>query len=375
MSIQIVEACSKKERKTFFQYPIDFYRDSPYYVPAIVSDEIELFDPKRNPSFENAEAKLFLAYRDGVLVGRIAAVLNHAANERAKIKDLRFCHFDAIDDMEVASALFEAVAQWGRERGMETVTGPHGFSTFDKEGMLVEGFDEMPTFVTYYNHPYYNVLVERNGFRKHFDFVEYCVENAEKLEFPERMANLIERIEARNRFQIVHFDTKKEMYGYTRQIFDLFDEAYAELDDYVPLNEKQKDYLLKKFYPVLHKDFVKVVLDNQGVVVGFMVALPSLSKGMRKTKGYLFPFGFLHLLWEAKHSKTLDLVLAGVRKNCRNKGVDLIMAYEMFKTAKRYGITRSESNPELEHNSRIQAEWKYFNPRLHKRRRIYIKEI
>lgn len=375
MSIQIIEARSKKERKTFFHYPIDLYRDSPYYVPPIVADDLELFDPKRNPSFDNAEARLFLAYRDGQLVGRIGSVLNRAANAREHVKDLRFCHFDAIDDMDVASALFMAVEQWGRELGMETITGPHGFSSFDKEGMLVEGFDEMPTFVTYYNHPYYNVLVERFGFRKHFDFVEYCVENADKIEFPDRLSQLIERIEARNQFQIVHFDSKKEMFRYAKQVFDLFDEAYEDLDDFVPLNQKQKDYLLNKFYPVLHKDFVKVVLDNKGQVVGFMIALPSLSEGLRKAKGYLFPFGFIHLLWSARHSKTLDLVLAGVRKSCRNKGVDLIMAYEMFKTAKHYGILRSESNPELERNSRIQAEWKYFNPRLHKRRRIYIKEI
>lgn len=375
MSIQIIEARSKKERKTFFHYPIDLYRDSPYYVPPIVSDDMELFDPKKNPSFDSAEARLFLAYLDGQLVGRIGSVLNRAANEREHVKDLRFCHFDAIDDMEVASALFSAVEQWGRELGMETITGPHGFSSFDKEGMLVEGFDEMPTFVTYYNHPYYNVLVERFGFRKHFDFVEYCVENADKIEFPDRLSRLIERIEARNQFQIVQFDSKKEMFGYAKQVFDLFDEAYEELDDYVPLNQKQKDYLLNKFYPVLHKDFVKVVLDNNGQVVGFMIALPSLSDGLRKAKGYLFPFGFIHLLWSARYSKTLELVLAGVRKSCRNKGVDLIMVYEMFKTAKRFGITRSESNPELEKNARIQAEWRYFNPRLHKRRRIYIKEI
>jgi hypothetical protein len=375
MSIQIVEAASKKQKKAFFQFPIDLYKDAPYYVPALMMDELEIFDPKRNPAYEEADTKLFLAMQEGRIVGRIGAILSHAANRKFKTKDLRFCYFDAPDDHEITQKLFDTVEQWASECGMETISGPHGFSSFDKEGMLIEGFEELPTFVTYYNHPYYIDLVEKYGFRKHFDFVEYCVENTQQIKFPDKLNRVVQMVKKRGHFTVLDFPTKKSMKARAPEIFHLFDEAYEELDDIVPLSTRTKEYLVDKFIPVLQKDLVKVAVNSDNVVVGFMIALPSFSEALRKAKGRLFPFGIWHLWRAMKTSKTLDFVLAGVKKEYRNKGIDLIMAYEMYKTAMVMGFERAESNPELEHNLRIQAEWKYFDPRQHKRRRVYIKEI
>lgn len=375
MSISIVEAITKSERKQFFVFPMTLYRGSPYFVPPIIADELELFDPKKNPSFDEAEARLFMAVRNGEVVGRVAAILSHAANRKFNAKDLRFCHFDCIDDFEVAKALFDAVEGWGRELGMETVSGPHGFTSFDKEALLVEGFNELPTFITYYNYPYYPALVEQYGFEKHFDFVEYCVDDASDLQFPDRLKALVERVRERTGFRVIECQTRRELKKYVDEVFKLFDATNEELTDVIPLSTKNKAYLLKKFFPILNPHLVRLVANASGEIIGFMIAIPSLSKAFQKAKGRLFPFGWFHILWAVGHFNAIDMVLAGVKKECRGKGADLLMVFDMFNNARKLGVTRAESNPELELNSRIQAEWKPFNPRQHKRRRVYKKKI
>ena len=347
------------------------YAGSPYYVPPLLMDELETFNRAKNPAFETADARLFMAFRDGRMVGRIAGIVSPAANEKDGVRDVRFGWFDCENDPEAARALFDAVAEWGRVRGMDTMSGPHGFSLFDREGMLVEGFDQMPTFATCYNHAYYADLMEVCGFTKRYDFVEYRLENFDQKTFPPRASELADKVLARGRFRVLKFRNRREIRAVGPALFDLLEEAYMDLADMVPFTKKQIEYYIPKFMPFVHRDLLKVVVDDDGEVAGFMLALPSLSNALRRANGRLLPFGFIHILRALRTFDTLDFCLAGVRKKYRGKGVDLIMAREMFNSARALGVKHTESNPELETNLRIQSEWKHFDPVQHKRRRIY----
>jgi hypothetical protein len=371
MDVRIVEAVTRREMKDFFRFPMRLYAGCPYYVPPLLLDELETFNRAKNPAFDTADARLFLARRGDATVGRIAGIVSRAANEKDGVRDVRFGWFDCIDDPLAARALFDTVSEWGRTLGMESMSGPHGFSLFDREGLLVEGFDRMPTFATYYNHPYYQDLVEGYGFGKRYDFVEYRTEDFDRKVFPARVSDLVDKVMARGRFRVMKFKNRREIRAMGPQVFDLLEEAYMELDDMVPFTKKQIEYYIPKFMPFMHRELLKVVVAEDGEVAGFMIAMPSISEALQKANGRLLPFGFLHLLRALRKFDTLDFCLAGVRKKYRGKGVDLIMAREMFRSAKKLGVKHTESNPELETNTRIQSEWKHFDPILHKRRRIY----
>jgi ribosomal protein S18 acetylase RimI-like enzyme len=312
-----------------------------------------------------------MALRGDEIVGRIAGIMSPAANEKDGVRDVRFGWFDCMNDPEAARALFDAISEWGRTFGMETMSGPHGFSLFDREGLLVEGFDRMPTFATYYNHAYYQDLVEGCGFGKRYDFIEYRTENFDQKEFPSRVSDLADKVLARGKFRVLKFRNRRQIKAMGPQIFDLLEETYMELADMLTFTKKQIQYYIPKFMPFVHRELLKVVVADNGEVAGFMLAMPSISEALRRANGRLLPFGFLHLLRALRKFDTLDFCLAGVRKKYRGKGIDLIMAREMFRSAKKPGVKYTESNPELETNLRIQSEWKHFDPIQHKRRRIY----
>ena len=371
MDVRIVEAVSKHDMLDFCRFPMKLYAGCPYYVPPLLMDELETFNHGKNPAFESADARLFMALRGDEIVGRIAGILSPAANKKDNVRDVRFGWFDCMNDPEAARALFDAVAAWGCKWGMETMSGPHGFSLFDREGMLVEGFDQMPTFATYYNHAYYQDLVEGYGFGKRYDFVEYRTENFDQKEFPARVSDLADKVLARGKFRVLKFKNRREIRAIGDEIFNLLEEAYMDLADMVPFTKRQIQYYIPKFMPFVHRELLKVVVAENGEVAGFMLAMPSLSEALRKANGRLLPFGFLHLIRALRKFDTLDFCLAAVRKKYRGKGVDLIMAREMFRSAKTLGVKYTESNPELESNTRIQSEWKHFGPIQHKRRRIY----
>ncbi len=371
MDVRIVEALSKRELLDFFRFPMKLYAGCPYYVPPLLLDELETFNRAKNPAFDTADARLFMALRGDKIVGRIAGIVSPAANEKDGVRDVRFGWFDCVNDPEATRALFDTVSEWGRTLGMETMSGPHGFSLFDREGMLVEGFDQMPTFATYYNYAYYQDLVEGYGFGKRYDFVEYRTENFDQKEFPVRVSEIVDKVLARGKFRVLKFKNRREIKAMGPQVFDLLEEAYMELADMVPFTRKQIQYYIPKFMPFMHRELLKVVVAEDGEVAGFMIAMPSISEALRKANGRLLPFGFLHLIRALRTFDTLDFCLAGVRKKYRGKGIDLIMAREMFRSAKKLGVKYTESNPELETNLRIQSEWKHFDPIQHKRRRIY----
>jgi len=376
MSLEIRTVETKKDLKTFVKVPFKIFQGNPYWVPQLIFDEMNIFNPEKNPAFERADAKLFVAYKDGRPVGRVAGIMSYIANEKYKTKNLRFGWFDSIDDYEVADALLKAVEAWGKELGMETLTGPHGFTDLDPEGMLVEGFDQLPTIAVYYNHPYYPEFMEKYGFQKDVDYIELQAKLPYETGIPEKLLKLADRIKERSNIRLLKFTSKKEVKRRVAEIFHLIDEAFEEIYGSVPLSEKQMQSYVKKFFPFVDKDLLQVAVNEKDEAVGFVLALPSLSRGFQKANGRLFPFGWYHILKVIKgKNEVLDFYLAGIKKSHRGLGIDLLMIIEVARAAMRRGFLIAESNPELEHNAKIQAQWKYYNPRQHKRRRIYKKNL
>jgi len=375
MSIEVKVVETRKDLKQFVKMPFALYKGHPLWVPQLIRDEIETFTPGKNPAYEYAETKLFIAFKDGKPVGRIAGILNHAANKKYNAKNLRFGWFDTIDNYDVASALFHAAEQWGKEKGMETLTGPHGFTDLDPEGMLVEGFDQLPTISVYYNYPYYPEFTTKYGFEKEVDYVEFKSLPPHETGIPQKLLNLGERIRERSGLQVYKFKSRRDVMKRSEIIFRLLDSAFEEIYGSVPLNEQQIRYYVKKYMPFVNKELIMLALDQKGEAVGFMITLPSLSRAFQKAKGRLFPFGWFHILRALNRFEILDFYLAGIKKEYRGQGVDLLMVLEIVKAALRKGVVHAESNPELEDNKKVQAQWKYFNPTQHKRRRIFRKKI
>lgn len=376
MSTRVTAVESRSQLKSFILFPHRLYQGNPHWVPPLILDELDTLSPGRNPAFEQAEARLFLARRNGTIVGRIAAILSHAANRKYGTRNVRFGWFDCVHSFEVAKSLLDAAAAWGRERGMTTMTGPHGFTDLDPEGMLIEGFHERATISTIYNHPYYPLLVERCGFEKEVDYVEFQGLVPIGTSLPDRMVTLAEWSAKRNHWHLVKCSSAKEVgRKYGQKLFDLLDESFEELYGTVPLTQKQKGYYIGKYLPFARPDLIKIVCGEDGEMVGFMIALPSLAGAFQKARGRLLPLGFLHILRALRKVDSIDFMLAGVRKQFRGKGIDLLMSLDMFRTAISRGVRTAESNPELETNLRIQNEWKIATSRQHKRRRIYGKSI
>ncbi len=375
MDINIKIVKTKKDLKTFIKIPYIIFKDNPYWVPPLIKDELQTFDRKKNPAYESADTKLFVAYKNEKPVGRIAGILSYIANDKYNVKNLRFGWFDTIDDYKVASSLLKAVENWGKELGMESLTGPHGFTDFDPEGMLIEGFDEFPTIVTIYNHSYYPELTEKYGFEKDVDYVEFKTMVPHETGIPEKLLRLAERIKERSGLKVFKFKSKKEILNRSKEMFELLDEAFEEIYGSVPISKNQVKYYMKNYFSFVNPDMLKVVENEKDEMVGFMITFPNLSKAFQKAKGKLFPIGWYHILKALKKHEVIDFYLAGIRKKYRGLGVDLLMVIEIIKTAMKKGFKYAESNPELEDNKKVQAQWKYYNPTQHKRRRIYKKKI
>jgi len=375
MSVEIKEVKSKSDLKKFIQFGIDLYKDNPYFVPPMIMDEIETYSHKKNPAYENADDKIFLAYKNGHIAGRIVGINNKLANKKWGTNNLRFSWFETIDDYEVTKALFDAVLDWAKELGMDTITGPHGFCDLDPQGLLVEGFDQMATIASFYNHSYVKDLVERYGFIKDVDYVEYLSTPPYETGMPQKLIDTTEWIKKRYNYRILDYKTTKEYKARGNEIFELLEESFEQNYGTVPLTKKQVDYYVKKYIGFIHPELIKVVVDEHDTMIGFMITMPSLTKAYRKANGHMFPFGMFHLLKAIKTYETLDFYFAGVKKDYRGKGVDLLMVVEIVKSAMKLGFKNAESNQELELNSKVQAEWKFFNPVMHKRRRIYKLQI
>ncbi|MBD5254856.1 MAG: N-acetyltransferase [Barnesiella sp.] len=361
--------------KRYVKFAIDLYKDSPYYVPPLISDEIETLDPRKNPAFDYCEAQAFMAWRDGRPVGRICGIINSVVNRRTSKNEMRFGFVDFVDDPEVVDALFQAVEQWGRERGMTEIVGPMGFTDMDHEGMLIDGFNEMGTMATIYNYPYYPAQLERLGFKKEVDWVEYRVKVP--AEVPEKFQRIADIVRKKYNLRSVKFTSRrklKEAYG--QPLFDLINEAYDKLYGYSPLNQRQIDYYIKAYLGIIRLDCISVIVDENDNLVALGISMPSLSKALRKAHGKLFPFGWYHLL-QAIHGKNdvVDLLLIAVRKEYLSRGVNALLFADLIPIFNKEGFREAESNIELEGNDSVRLQWQYFDHRQHRRRRAYRKSI
>jgi GNAT superfamily N-acetyltransferase len=375
MSIVVKEVTSKKELKAFINLPYRLYKDHPYYVPPLSFDEAGTLRKDKNPAFDYCEAKYFLAYKEGKVVGRVAAILNHAFIEKWKNKYMRFGWIDFEEDIEIPRALLAEVEKWAKEKQMDAIHGPMGFTDLDHEGMLVEGFDQLGTLAAIYNYAYYPKFMEELGFIKDADWVEYKIKIPQQMPADfEKMASIVKR---RLNLSVVQAKKPKEILPYTKEIFELINSCYSHLYGVVPLTDKQIAYYTKQYFSFIKTEFVPLIVDKNGKLIAFGVTMPSLSVALQKAKGSLLPFGLFHLLNALKKGKNkfADLYLVAVDKAYQGKGVNALLMYECNKTYIDYGMEYAESNPELELNEKVQSFWERFDAVQHKRRRCFIKRF
>jgi len=370
MTFKVEHVRTKRDLKTFVRFPQRIYRDCPHWVPRLLRDDMATLDPARNPFHREAETRLFLVRRGRRPVGRVAAILSHAANRKYGTRNVRFGWLDMVEDFDAARALLDAVSEWASSRGMETLTGPHGFSNFDPQGMLIEGFERRGTIHATYNFSYYPEFMVRYGFEKEIDYVEMLSRTPDGGLDP-RYVRIRKRVERASRVRVIRMSSRKEAFRLSRQIFELLQETYDHIYGVVPLSEAQIDYVTRKFIPILRLDLVNVALDEDGRVVGVLITMPSLSLAFQKARGRLFPFGWVHLMQGMKRSTVLDFLLVGVRASYRRSGVPILLLIDLAERALRLGYHSAESAPMLENNLMVHSLHKYFDARVHRRRRVF----
>jgi ribosomal protein S18 acetylase RimI-like enzyme len=373
MNVEIMEVENRKDLRNFIRFPHSLYKNNPYWVPALDFDEVNTLSPEKNPAYEYCDVKLWLAYKDGQPVGRIAGIINHHAVSKWQQDNARFGWVDFIDDEEVSTALFTQVENWAKEHGMKAVHGPLGFTDLDREGMLVEGFEELGTLATNYNHPYYPAHLDRLGYMKDTDWMEYeiTVPNPPN-ETIERMAHIAAR---RNHLKLISFKKKKDLIKRAKELFTLLEEAYKQLYGVAPLTEKQVEAYIDQYLGFVKPSYVPIVVDENDKMVAFGIVMNSLSVGLQKSKGQMFPFGFVHLIKALWKNDRADLYLIGVSAEYQGKGVNAMLMNHINHMLVENNVRVVESNPELENNANVQSQWKFFEKRQHKRRRCYIKHL
>ena len=372
-TVKIVPVETKKQLRQFIQFSLDLYKDNPYYVPELAMDTKACLTT--NPALKFCQAQPFLAFKDGKIAGRVVALINPRANQTWNTTDVRFNWIDFIEDYDVCAALLDAVAAWGKERGMNRLEGPIGFIDYDREGCLVEGFDKMSTMSLAYCYPYYSQFFDRYGLQKDVDWVEYRITMPEETERFSRMADVISR---RYDLHLKKIKNNKDLLkNGADDIFNLLNECYAKLYGFSHLDDDQVQTLIKNYIPFVNVNMLPTIYDKNGKMVGCAIMIPSLAKAVQKTRGHLFPFGWWHLVKALylKYDDTIEFLLVGVSPEYRGKGLNALIVSSVFPYAKKKGFKYCETNANLESNASIQALWKSFEHELVKRRRSYIKPI
>jgi GNAT superfamily N-acetyltransferase len=378
MTTIIKQVKTRAELKKFIRFNYEMYKDNPYSVPDLYEDMLNTFSTDKNPAFEFCEADYFLAYQGDKIVGRVAAIINRRANETWNKKAVRFGWIDFIDDPEVSKALIDTVKAWGKERGMTTLEGPLGFTDMDAEGMLIEGFDQLSTMATIYNYPYYPKHMEALGLVKATDWVELKLKVPEKL--PDGYARVADIVKRRYNLRVRKLHSVKEIkrtgIGYT--IFDLINEAYAPLYGYSKMTKGQIDQYVNEYLPILDLEMVTLIEQaDTGELVAVGISMGSMSTALQRAHGKLWPLGWWHLLkaLKLKHAPILDLLLIGVKREYQGKGVNALLFADLIPIYIRKGYKWGETNPELEGNEKVQAQWKFLDGQIHKRRRCFTTDL
>ena len=376
MSVVIKTVSSKKDMKVFVRFANKLYKGNRYYVPSMPFDDLNTLDKDKNGAFDFCEAEYYLAYKDGQVAGRVAAIVNHKANQTWKVDQVRFGWIDFIDDIEVSSALLDAVVKFGKDRGMTQIVGPLGFTDFDPEGMLVEGFDRLSTMALIYNYPYYPEHMKRLGYYKETGWVEYRITIPDQL--PDNHLRLSSLIKDRYGLKVrkmTRRQIRKENYG--RKLFELINETYCVLYGYSLLSDRQIDQYVDLYLSLVDTKMLTFIENPEGELIAAGISIPSLSEALQKCNGEILPFGWWHIMkamfW--KKPDTLDLLLIGVRQDYQNKGVNSLLFVDLFENYKKMGFKYAETNANLETNAKVQAMWTPFEKELHKRRWVFGKEI
>ena len=377
MAVEIREIQpTRRNLLKFVHFPIDtLYRDSKYFVPPLVTDELNTLRPDKNPAFDFCEAVYYLAYRDGKIVGRIAGIINHVVNERSNKKEARFSYIDFIDDAEVVDALIDAVTRWGKSKGMEHLTGPLSFTDMDPEGMLIEGYDRVGTSGGIYNYPYYPKHMERLGFVKDADWIEMLITIPKDI--PEKMVRISNLVAQRYNLTTIKYTNRKQLVAdYGDTIFKLINVAYDDIFGYSPLSDKQIKHYIKMYLPFLPlKDLALAVDKDTRELIAVGISIPSMAKALIQNRGRLLPMGWKPLLRAFKHNDVVDLMLIAVKPEFQNKGVNSLLFTDLIPCFNEYGYKYAESNRALELNTKVLKQWEYFERDQHKRRRAFTKPI
>lgn len=380
-AIEIKKVESRRDLCKFIDFHNELYKGNPYHVPNLYFDEMNTFRKDKNAAFDFCEAEYFMAYRDGKVVGRVAAIINHSANKKWEHESVRFGWIDFVDDIEVSKALLKAVEDYGKSKGMKEIVGPLGFTDMDPEGMLLYGYDQLGTQATAYNYPYYPEHMDRmGGWEKDNDYVEYKLYVPE--EMPEKYATIAKMIQKRYNLQVKKLK-RNEIYGengYGKKIFQVVNETFKDLYGYSKLTDRQIEQYVKMYLPMADLDLITIIEDwntPDHKVVGVGISIPSLARALQKCGGKLFPFGWWHILRALKFHKTevVDLLLVGVLPEYRQKGANALLFYDLIPHYQRLGFKWGETHVEMETNMKVQGQWQYLNREIHKRRRCYKKDI
>ena len=369
--ITVKEIFSKKEFLSFVKFPFKLYKGSKYWVPSFIDEELALMDKKINPVYKNADAKFFLAYKNGKIVGRIAAMINWIEVKKIKKNKVRFGWYDVIDDIEVSKLLIEEVINYGKENNLNFVEGPVGFSNLDKAGLLIKGYDELNTMITLYNYPYYSNHLERLKFKKLAQWVEYEIKVDSFENSPEKVKKFSELIKKRYSLSVINFNSSKKIIPYVDKMFDLLSKTYNQLQTFVPIQDYQIKHYKNKYFKYLNPKLIKCIVNNENELIAFVIAMPSFASALKKANGKLFPFGFIHILKSLYFNDKVSFYLMGIHPDFQNKGVTAILLNEIQKTLNQMGVKIIETNPELEENTAIQRLWKNYKHRIHKKRATY----
>ena len=374
--IKIITVKNSKQVKDFVMFPFKLYKDCEYWVPPIIKEEIEAMDTSKNPVFKNAEAEFYLAYDEHEnIVGRIAAIVNWVEIKDQKKNKLRFGWYDTIDNIDVSKKLIEKVLEFGKERKLEFIEGPVGFSNMDKAGLLTYGYDELNTMITWYHYPYQKEHLVKLGLKQLAEWVEYKIKIFSEEEAPEKVKKFAEIIAKRYNLKSINFKSTKEIIPYVDKMFELLNITYSPLQTYVTIKQYQIDFYKEKFIKYIHPDFIKCVVDSEGNLIAFLITMPSFSRALKKMNGKLFPFGFLHIFKAQHFNDRVSLYLIGVDPKYQSKGATAILFNDLQQTFNKRGIVEVETNPELVENKAIQAFWKNYESTLHKRRATFTKKI
>jgi len=371
--IEVREVISRRELKKFVDFPFQLYNGNAYWCPPLKYKEINTLSKDRNPAFDYCEARYWIAYQDGKPVGRIAGIINHNEIRCWNYRMVRFGWIDFIDDIEVSRNLLERVMDWGKSKGMTGIHGPLGFTNMDAEGMLIEGFDEISAMSTIYNFPYYKDQMQKLGFRKATDWVQYEINIP--AEIPDKVDRMTRIVFRKYNLHLLKPRNTKDILPYVNKMFTLYNTAFEKIYGFTPLTGNQIDYYTKLYLGFIRPEFISLVIDAKDDVVGFAITIPSLSKALQKANGSLFPFGFIHLLYALRKNTVATMYLIGVRPDYQGKGLLALIYHEMNKVYLKAGITLAMTHPQMEENLKAVSIWKNYDSRLNIRRRCWVQDI